>query len=228
MTRLARPQPGRAHQLPPGYYLGSGLAALVSRLLADWRVEGAEAVPRTGPLIVATNHFSFVDPPLLSASFPRPLRFFAKAELWDSLPSRLFCDAIGAIPVRRGEADRAALRAALVVLESGGAVAFFPEGTRGRDHPRTLKPARPGVAFLARRSGAPVVPVGIAGTDVVETPQDIAAHTFKRPPFRVRIGEPVWPDTKDLEAGTETVMRAIAALLPDRYRGPYAEAIVKA
>lgn len=197
--------------------------ALVTRLLADWQVEGAQQVPHTGPLIVAANHFSFVDPALLAASFPRPLTFFAKAELWRSLPSRLFCQAMGVLPVRRGEPDRAALRAAVAVLGSGGCIAFFPEGTRGRDWPRVLKPARPGVAFLARLSGAPVVPVGIAGTEVVDTAAQIAAQTLRRPAFRVRFGDPL-ELSADPEAGTDRVMRAIAALLPERYRGPYASA----
>jgi 1-acyl-sn-glycerol-3-phosphate acyltransferase len=212
-------------RVPPGYHVGAAMMRLVTALLANCRVEGRQNVPQTGPLIVAANHFSLVDPPLLGATFPRPLRFFAKAELWNALPSRLFCDAIGVLPLRRGEADRAALRQALGILKDGGAIAFFPEGTRGRSYPRTLKPARPGIAFLARLSGAPVLPVAIAGTDVVDSPADILTQAFTRPRFDVCIGRPVQlPRDLPLEEATTAVMQEIAHLLPERYRGPYAPA----
>ena len=217
---------------PPGlwYWLGTRAMALVTRALADWRVEGAEHVPKEGPLIVVANHFSFLDPPLLGASFPRPLTFVAKAELWQALPSRLFCHAFGLLPIRRGEPDRAALRAASEVLKRGGTLGFFPEGTRGRELPKRLKQAHRGVAFLARASGAPIVPVGIAGTDVVNTPSDIAAYALKRPAFTVRIGAPFHlsqerggRSSERFAADTDYVMAQIARLLPERYWGAYAD-----
>ena len=198
---------------------------LVTALLASCRVAGRQNVPQTGPLIVAANHFSLLDPPLLGATFPRPVRFFAKAELWQALPSRLFSDALGVLPLRRGEAEGAAVRQALSILKEGGAIGFFPEGTRGRARPRTLKPARPGVAFLARLSGAPVIPVAIAGTDVIDSPADIFTQALRRPSFDVRIGNPVQlPRDLPLEEATTRVMQEIAQLLPERYRGPYAAA----
>jgi len=137
---------------------------------------------------------------------------------------------MGVFPVRRGEADRGAVRAALAVLDSGGCIALFPEGTRGRGWPKALKRARPGVAFLARVSGAPVVPVGIAGTEVIDTPGEIAPNLLRRPVFRVRIGDPislgdVGATRRDTERATDMVMRAIAQLLPCRYWGAYQPAM---
>lgn len=211
-----------------GYSLGAGATAVLTRLLASWQVEGARNVPGAGPLIVAANHFSFVDPPLLAASVPRRLTFFAKAELWQHAASRIFCNAIGVLPIRRGEADRAALRQAIAVLRADGAIAFFPEGTRGREWPRTLKPARAGVAFLARLSGAPVLPVGISGTEVIDTPGQLITQAVRRPHFLVCIGPPFYLERRaDLDAGTQIVMQEIARLLPERYRGAYGAPIVE-
>jgi len=202
------------------YRLGRGATALVAALLTDWRVEGRGGVPATGPIIVVANHFSFVDPPLLAASFPRPISYLGKVELWGSAAGRAFARAIGIIPLHRGQPDRAALRASLAVLERGGVVGVFPEGSRGRELPRILKPGLAGTALLARLSGAPLVPVGIVGTDVVERPCDLMRAALRRPPIRVRIGEPFHlpaRSLRDLDADTGLIMAAIAALLPARY-----------
>jgi len=209
----------------PSYWFGERLTALVASLLADWRVEGEERMPKSGPLIVAANHFSLVDPPLLAASLPRQMSYLGKAELWGNPVGRIFSRGIGIIPLRRGQADRPALRTALTVLERGGVVGVFPEGTRGREHPRRLKPGLPGIALLARLSGAPLVPVGIAGTDAIDRPSDILTRALSRPRFRVLIGDPFdlpARNPRDLDADTTLIMTAIARLLPERYWGPYA------
>ena len=209
----------------PSYWLGERLTALVASLFADWRVEGEARMPKSGPIIVAANHFSLVDPPLLAASIPRQMSYLGKAELWGNPIGRVFSRGIGIIPLRRGQADRPALRTALTVLQRGGVVGVFPEGTRGREHPRRLKPGLPGIALLARLSGAPLLPVGIAGTDAIDRPSDLLAKALTRPRFRVVIGDPFHlpiREPRDLEADTTVIMTAIAKLLPARYWGLYA------
>lgn len=222
-----RRRPAAARRAPGHWYrAGRAAARAAFRLLSRWRLEGLASVPPSGPLIVVANHFSFVDPPLLAASIPRPLSFIAKAELWEAAPSRLFAEGMGLLPIRRGEADLGALRSALGVLQAGGAIGFFPEGTRGREKPKQLKRGQPGVALVARHSGAAILPVGIAGTDVIETPRDIPLQLGRRPPFTVRIGQPFFlerrPGRADLQTDVDGIMLRIAELLPERYRPAYA------
>jgi len=132
------------------------------RLLGGYRVLHHERVPTSGPLILAPNHVSFADPPAVGCACKRPLRFMAQAELFRPPIFRSIIRALGSFPVRRGEADTAAIRKAIEILEAGGAVLVFPEGRRGDG--KTLLPANKGVTLLASKSGAKIVPVGIAGT----------------------------------------------------------------
>ena len=182
--------------------------------LADFRLEGRELVPCEGPLIVASNHLHFCDPPLLGGVLPRYVRFMAKREAFQFPWGLLFTTAYGGFPVNRGQLDRAALRKAERILAAGGCVGMFPEGHRS--HGKGLLPGFDGVALIARRSGAPVLPVGIAGTELV----------FKaRPrwPVTVRVGEPFQARGGcPLAEATRDIMEHIAALLPARYQGAYA------
>jgi 1-acyl-sn-glycerol-3-phosphate acyltransferase len=125
-------------------------------------VRGLENVPRTGPLIVSPNHVSHLDPPAAACAMPRPITFMAKAELFDHRLFGALISSLGSFPVRRGEGDMEAIRTALRLLEQGKAVLMFPEGTRGDG--KTLLPFNKGVGMIAKRSGAPVLPVGISGT----------------------------------------------------------------
>jgi 1-acyl-sn-glycerol-3-phosphate acyltransferase len=127
------------------------------------RVTGAEHVPATGPAIVAPNHKSFWDSFFIAAGTRRHLRFMAKTELVEARYGRLLVR-LGAFPVRRGHSDADALETARVVLEQGGLLALFPEGTRVRD-PDELGPPRRGAGRLALETGAPLVPCAIAGTE---------------------------------------------------------------
>jgi 1-acyl-sn-glycerol-3-phosphate acyltransferase len=138
------------------------LTALGARLLFRLRAEGAEHVPAEGAVLIASNHASLLDPPLVGVSTTRELTFLAKAELFD-IP--LFGGVIwrlNARPVRREGSDPAALRTALRVLGEGRALLIFPEGTRSRDG--QLGPGKPGAGMLAVLSGAPVVPTYISGS----------------------------------------------------------------
>jgi len=181
--------------------------------LADLRLEGAERVPRRGPLIVASNHLHFCDPPLLGGVLPRYIRFMAKQEAFKFPWGLMFATAYGAFPVRRNEVDRAALRQAEKLLQAGGVLGMFPEGHRS--HGKGLQPGFDGVALIARRTGAPILPVGIAGTEAVFRSKPRWAITVRvGEPFAVRHG-------CALREATNDIMCRIAELLPERYRGVY-------
>ena len=122
-----------------------------------------EHIPREGPVLLAANHRSFSDPFMIGLCLRRPLRFVAKVELFDKAWKAHLLLALGAFPIRRGESDELALETARVILEGGGAVGIFPEGTRVRSGP--LGEPKSGVGYLSLVTGAPIVPVAISGTD---------------------------------------------------------------
>ena len=124
------------------------------------RAYGVENVPREGALIVACNHLSYLDPARARASAPRRISFMAKKELFEIPVLGPVIRAVGAYPVDRQGSAKAAIKRSLAVLQDGGAVGIFPEGTRNLDG-RGRSP-RPGVALLAALSGAPVLPVCVA------------------------------------------------------------------
>ena len=154
------------------YAVGRGVLTPLGRLLYRPQVEGQHNVPKTGAVIFASNHLSFLDSIAIPIASPRPVHFLAKASYFDGTGfsgwlSREFFTAIGAVPVKRG-AGQAALEALdqqRRLLEEGNAVALYPEGTRSLDG--RLYKGRTGIAFLALQTGAPVVPVGLIGTDRV-------------------------------------------------------------
>ncbi|MCZ2527458.1 lysophospholipid acyltransferase family protein [Streptomyces sp. NPDC059506] len=124
------------------------------------RVLGAWKVPASGPVILAVNHSHVVDGPMIIGTSPRPVHFLVKKEAFTG-PLDPFLRGIGQIAVDRGSTDRAAVTGALGVLERGGVLGIFPEGTRGQGDFASL---RAGLAYFALRSGAPVVPVAVLGT----------------------------------------------------------------
>ena len=209
------------------YWLMTRLMRLVVWTFGRYEVVGKERVPGSGPLIVVSNHLNIADPPLLGAAIPRRLRFMAKQELFHSRFG-VFLRWFGAFPVRRFEADLAALRQAQGILKEGGVLGMFPEGHRSRDG--GMGPPHPGTALIALRSGAPLLPVGITGTEAVRSP----AVLLKKPCIRVVIGEPyTLPSTRrvsaeQVQAGTDEIMRRIAVLLPAQYRGVYTDKDVTA
>jgi 1-acyl-sn-glycerol-3-phosphate acyltransferase len=191
------------------------------------RVAGTENVPADGPLIVVSNHLSNADPPILIVAFPRPLFFMGKIELFRNPILGWIVRKFGGFPVERGTADRAALRHALKVLDQGIALGIFPEG--GRSKTGALRPGLPGVGLLALQSGAPVLPVGLTGTEVYPVNGD---WPLRRPPgtrggVGVRFGEPFnvprQVDGKRVtaEEATRLIMTRVAELLPEPYHGVY-------
>ena len=199
------------------------------------RIEGLEHVPKTGPVLVVANHLHNTDPVLVSVAFPRPLHYMAKQELFRIPVISAIIRRVGAFPVDRQKADRAAIRRAEATLRHGIAVGMFPEGTRSVT--RALKRALPGAAMLALRSGAPVVPVAITGTERLPgngakarrrdgAPEPRPGHRGVRirfgPPFT--IPRDLDGEKLSLDAAADLLMAEIARMLPPDYRGVYAEA----
>lgn len=156
---------------------------------------GTKNVPMDGPLLVAPLHVSNLDPPLVGCTCPRPLRFMAKKELF-AFPLGLLIRSLGAFPLDRESGDTAAIRLAISELKSGRAVLVFPEGTRGDG--QTMGKIQGGISMLAKRSGAQVLPVGLAGTHHV-WPK--GQKWLKRAKMTVVFGEPF--TYADIEASTE-------------------------
>jgi len=144
------------------YAICKPIAVALMKLLFRLEAHGTEHVPRTGPVLIVANHSSVLDPPLVGGMTPRKLTFLAKAELFRVPGVGGFLRRLGAQPLRREGADPSALRAAQRVLQDGGGLLVFPEGTRGEEG--VLRPAKPGAALLAMQTGVPVVPVYVSGS----------------------------------------------------------------
>jgi 1-acyl-sn-glycerol-3-phosphate acyltransferase len=204
-----------------------GIALLRIRV----EIEGAENLPRTPGVIVASNHLSIADPLLISGAVQRlaarRVRYMAKAEAlgWPVLGRLL--TAYGGFGVRRGQADREAYRLALSVLGSGDWLGLAPEGTRSRTG--ALAEPKPGAILLAQRAGSTIVPVGIAGSERVWPVGAKLPRPFSR--VTLRFGKPITPEElaaaagsdrrAATEAASELLMRRIAELLPPAYRGRF-------
>jgi 1-acyl-sn-glycerol-3-phosphate acyltransferase len=199
------------------------IARLIVPLLIRLRVAGVQNVPKTGPVILVSNHLNWTDIPMIGLRVMRRTHFMAKSELFQKAPLKWLVIGLGAFPVRRGEPDRQAIKQAEEVLKAGQVLVIFPEGTRSRK--RVMKEGLAGVALIALRSGAPIVPVGIYGSERFKP-----WHIW---PFRTRItltyGEPFTLTREgrrghtDLQGQLEIIMRRIAALLPPQYRGIYGD-----
>ena len=161
--------------------VGTALARAVLAL----RVEGREHVPVSGPVLVAGNHSGILDGPLVFFLCPRPATLLTKSEVFVGVWARA-CGWLGLIPVHRGAADRAALRAGLTHLERGGVLGVFPEGTRGTGSFDTVAD---GLAYLALRSGAAVVPLAVHGTGAALPKGRLVPRL--RSPVTVVFGPPV-------------------------------------
>lgn len=215
------------------YRLGRAVISPLARFIYRPRVEGKENVPTTGPVIFASNHLSFIDSIAIPVAAPRPVHFLAKSDYFDGTGfngavSRTFFESIGAIPVRRGAGQAAldALDQQRRLLEDGLTVALYPEGTRSTDG--RLYKGRTGVAFLALQTGAPVVPVGLIGTDKV-MPKGAKLPSV-RERITVKFGEPIdvsvhGPATsgKARRLATDQIMEAIHALSGQELAGTYNE-----
>jgi 1-acyl-sn-glycerol-3-phosphate acyltransferase len=172
-------------RMNPIYWLARTTARLLARVLFGWRVEGETNLPETGGFILAANHVSYADPPLIGAASPRMLRYMAKRELFRPPLFRQLISALGAFPVNRVGLDRQALRLATDFLAAGYGILIFPAGTRTRGE----SPARgrPGISLLAAESATPVVPARIEGS------AHLRDAFLRRRPLRIRFGAPLAP-----------------------------------
>lgn len=202
--------------------------ALALSLLCQYEIKNRDVSLPEGPLIVVSNHLSWLDIPLLGVAIRRRrISFMAKREYFRSPVHAFIIRAFGAFTVDRGTVDRTAFYLADRALHNGCALGIFPEGTRSRTF--QLQKGKLGVAFVALRSNAVILPVGISGTEKIRHKyQGSNRRLFYRPRVTVNIGEPFKlpqvngrPGRAHLASSTETVMRRIAELLPEEYRGVY-------
>ncbi|MEK6206073.1 MAG: lysophospholipid acyltransferase family protein [Chloroflexota bacterium] len=198
--------------------IGFPIVRALAAFLAPWRLEGAENIPRSGGYILVANHINWKDPPWIEFAFARAIRYMGKRELFEVPVVGYVLRAIGAFPVRRGEADRGALQNALAVVAAGQPLGFFPEGHRSESG--QLIRARPGVAYVGQHSGALMIPVAVSGT------RGARLGAFWRRDIVIRVGPPfrtsdldVKPD--DPQALADAIMRRVAVLMPPEQRGVY-------
>ncbi len=218
----AKPQKNlyEPYNTPPAlYHALRWVTTLIVAVALHLRVFGLRNVPARGAFIIASNHLAWADIPLVAVRLHRKVVYMAKEEYFTSRIAWVV-RLLGAFPVKRGEGDRQALRTGEEQLKKGNILVMFPEGTRSRT--RTMAKGHAGLGLIALRTGVPVVPVAIWGSEKV----------FKefRPRVTICYGEPMVfkprgekISREDIDETTDQVMRSIASMLPPEYRGVYAE-----
>ena len=177
------------------------------------RVQGTENIPHEGPVVVITNHKANLDPVIVGMLFDRPLRYMAKKELFGNAAFSKLIVSLGAFPIDRGAGDRAALTTSLEVLAGGEVLLMFPEGHRQRDD--AVHEFLPGVGMIALRSGAPVVPMAMDGTQRM-----LRDGRPGLPALRALVGPPL--DLSDLTGRNSKTYQEAARRMRDAVAGLYA------
>ena len=210
----------------PVRFLLRNLSIPVFRILTQLEISGEENIPKVGPLLVAGNHFSFIDPVAFVRFAPWPIEFVGGADnpgapVWTRIIPFLW----GYHKLYRGTGAKEALRAGENILKKGGFLGIFPEGGNWAT---VLRPARPGITFLATQSEARILPVGLFGFTKVFP----ALGHFRRAKINIRVGKPFGPFSatgsgrvrrKQLDEIGHEIMRHIAELLPNELRGYYSD-----
>ncbi len=217
------------YRIPLGLRLRRPIAKIIIRwlfkIISHIKVTGLENIPRGTPYVVAINHVSIFDPPLVLSLWPEMLEAVGAVDVFDKPLQGDLLRIYGVIPVHRGEYDRVLIDTMLAILRSGRPLMIAPEG--GRSHGAGLRQAKPGVAYILDEARVPVVPVALVGTtdDVLQR----ALH-LHRPLLELRVGKPfTLPPLAGTgaarraarQANADIVMQHIAALLPPEYRGVY-------
>jgi 1-acyl-sn-glycerol-3-phosphate acyltransferase len=200
------------------YWIGYHLSRLAGRLFFRFRVIHRERMIQSGPVILAMNHQSYLDPPLAGTACDRAIYFLARRTLLNVPLLGWVLPKLNVIPVNQEGVDRSAIKAVIRILQAGNGVLVFPEGSRTLDG--TLQPAEPGIGLIIAKTLAPVVPMRIFGAH-----EALARHggRLRFVPITVVIGEPIFFSAADVELGgkdlyarlSDRVMKAIAALHVD-------------
>ena len=199
---------------------------LLFHLLSRITIHGREHIPARGAYLIAINHISLFEPPLILAFWPTAPEAVGAVDIWDRRGQSSLARLYGGIQVHRGQYDRDLLEKMLAALKSGKPLLIAPEG--GRSHNLGMHQALPGVAYVMDKARVPVVPVGITGTS-----DDLLTKAFKgnRPQIEIRIGPPIelppilgkGEDRRTArQENVDLIMRRIADLLPEAYHGVYA------
>lgn len=202
----------------------------IFRVIGRVRLSGFENIPRRQPYIVAINHVSIVDPPFTLCFWPENLEAVGAADVFDKPMQGELLRLYGVIPVHRGDYDRALIEKTLALLRTGRPLMIAPEGRRS--FVPAMQRARPGVGFILQKAGVPVVPVGLVGTT-----GDFASRGLhgQRPQIEMRVGRPLElpPAAENVlerrearQVIADLVMSHVAGLLPEEYRGVYADTAV--
>lgn len=202
----------------------------IFHVLGRVKVIGQANIPYGKPYVVAMNHVSIFDPPLIGAFWPEQLEIIGAADVFDKPGQGQVLKIYGVIPVHRGDYDRALLTKIIHIIKSGFPLLIAPEG--GRSHVPAMRRAKSGVAYIVEQTGVPVVPVGLVGTT-----EDFwqRAKRGERPQLEMRIGKPITlPEItvkgnerhEARQQNADLVMRHLAGLLPEEYRGVYAETTI--
>jgi 1-acyl-sn-glycerol-3-phosphate acyltransferase len=223
-----------AYRVPLRFKLSRPVTKAIFRgifhVLGRVKVIGQENIPYGKPYVVAMNHVSIFDPPLIGAFWPEQLEIIGAADVFDKPGQGQILRIYGVIPVHRGDYDRALLTRIIHIIKSGFPLLIAPEG--GRSHVPAMRRAKSGVAYIVEQTGVPVVPVGLVGTT-----EDFwqRAKRIERPQLEMRIGKPIrLPEItvkgnerhEARQQNADLVMRHLAGLLPEEYRGVYAETTI--
>ncbi|MGN0034780.1 MAG: lysophospholipid acyltransferase family protein [Coriobacteriales bacterium] len=193
---LDAPLRGEGHESRWFSYVVYALGTVVLKVAFRYSVEGMEhldEIPEGKAAVIAANHACVLDPVLLVLALRFNVRFMAKEELFDSAFLAQALARVGAFPVKRGTADRRAVRRAVAAVRRGEYLGIFPEGTRIRC-PDQERHNHAGAVMIARAADAPIVPVGIEGTDRI---RPLGSRLLHFPHVHVRFGSPVWPSEYD-------------------------------